>query len=41
MNCNIFFWKKEKLSEFLILLSRLFYSVTMGGKYEFVKKVLF
>ena len=39
MNCNIFFLKIEKLSEFLILLSRLFHSVTMDGKYEFLKKV--
>ena len=39
MNCNIFFLKIEKLSEFLILLSRLFHSITMGGKYEFLKKL--
>ena len=31
--CNI-----EKLSEFLILLSRLFHSTAMDGKYEFLKK---
>ena len=39
MNFNIFFLKVEKLSEFLILLSRLFHAVTMDGKYEFLKKV--
>ena len=39
MNFNIFFLKIEKLSEFLILFSRLFLSVTMYGKYEFLKKV--
>ena len=39
MNFSIFFLKIEKLSEFLILLSRLFLSVTMDGKYEFMKKV--
>ena len=38
MNFNMFFLKIEKLSEFLILLSRLFHSVTMDGKYEFLKK---
>ena len=31
MNCNIFFLKIENLSEFLILLSRLFHSVTVDG----------
>ena len=39
MNCNIFFLKIEKLSEFLILLSRLFHSVTVDEKYGFLKKV--
>ena len=39
MNCNMFFLKIEKLSEFLILLFRLFHLVTMDGKYEFLKKV--
>ena len=39
MNFNIFFLKMEKLLEFLILLSRLFHSVAMDGKYEFLKKV--
>ena len=38
IKCNIFFLKTEKLSEFLILLSRLFHSVIMDGKYEFLKK---
>ena len=32
------FLKTEKLSEFLILLPRLFHSVTMDGKNEFLKK---
>ena len=32
MNCNIFLLKIEKLSEFLILLSRLFHSLTMDRK---------
>ena len=36
MNFNIFFLKIDKLSEFL--LSRLFHSVTMDGKCEFLKK---
>ena len=39
MNFNIFFLKIEKLSEILLLLSRLFHSVTIDGKYEFLKKV--
>ena len=38
MNFNIFFLKIEKLSEFLVLLSRLFHSVTVDAKYEFLKK---
>ena len=36
---NIFFLKIEKLSEFFILWSRLFHSVTMDEKYEFLKNV--
>ena len=39
MSFNIFFLKMEKLSEFLILMSRLFHSAAMVGKYEFLKKV--
>ena len=39
MNFNIFFLKIEKLAEFLILLSRLFHSVGIDRKYEFLKKV--
>ena len=39
INFNIFFLKTEKLSEFPIVLSRLFHSVTIDGKYEFLKKV--
>ena len=34
---NIFFLKIEKLSEFFILWSRLFHSVTMDEQYEFLK----
>ena len=40
MNCNIFFLKIEKLSEFLILFSRLFQAVTMDGKYEILEKCM-
>ena len=39
INFNRFSLKIEKLSEFLILFSRLFHSVTMDGKYGFLKKV--
>ena len=39
INCKMFFLKREKLSELLILLSRLFNSFTVGGKNEFLKKV--
>ena len=38
INFNTLFLKIEKLSEFLILLYRLSYSVTRDGKYEFLKK---
>ena len=34
INCKMLFWKKAKLSELLILLSRLFHSIT-----EFLKNV--
>ena len=39
MNLNLFFLKIQKLSELFILLSRLFHSVTMDGKYKFLEKV--
>ena len=39
MNCKILFLKRTKLSELLILLSRLFHSITVDGKNEFLKKV--
>ena len=37
MNFNIIS-RIEKLSEFLLLLSRLFHSATVDGKYGFLKK---
>ena len=39
MNFKMPFLKIEKLSEFLIPLSRLFHSITVDGKYEFLKNV--
>ena len=39
MNCKMLFLKRVRLSELLILLSRLFHSITMDGKNEFLKKV--
>ena len=41
MNCKMLFLKRAKLSELLteILLSRLFHSITVDGKNEFLKKV--
>ena len=39
MNCKILFLKRAKLSELLILLSRLFHSITVDGKNQFLKKV--
>ena len=39
MNCKMLFLKRAKLSELLILLSRLFHSITVEGKNEFLKKV--
>ena len=38
INFNIFLIEIEKLSEFLIFLSRFFHSVTMNGKSEFLIK---
>ena len=38
INCKLLFLKRTKLSELLILFSRLFYSVTVDGKNEFLKK---
>ena len=38
-NCQMLFLKRVKLSEFLILLARLFHSITVNGKNEFLKKV--
>ena len=39
MNFNIVFLKIDKLLQFFILLSRLFHSVTVNGKYAFLKKI--
>ena len=41
MNCKskMLFLKTATLSELLILLSRLFHSITVDEKYEFLKKV--
>ena len=39
MNCKMVFLKRARLSELLILLSRLFHSITVDGKNEFLKKV--
>ena len=39
MNCKMLFLKKARLSELLILLSRLFHSITEDGKNEFLKKL--
>ena len=38
MNCKMFFLKRSKLLELLILLSTLLHSVTVDGKNEFLKK---
>ena len=38
-NCKMLFLKRVKLSELLMLLSRLFNSNTVDGKYELLKKV--
>ena len=39
MNCKMLFLKRTRLSELLILLSRLFHSITVDGKNEFLKKL--
>ena len=39
MNCKMLFWKRARLSELLIRLSRLFYSITEDGNNEFFKKL--
>ena len=39
MICKMLFLKRARLSELLILLSRLFHSITVDEKYEFLKKV--
>ena len=39
MNCKMLFLKRAKLSELLILLSRLFHSITVDGKNELLKKM--
>ena len=39
MNCRMLFLKRARLSELLIILSRLFHSITEDGKNEFLKKV--
>ena len=39
MNFNILFLKTEKLSESLILLSRLFHTVRVDGQHKFLKNV--
>ena len=39
MNCKVLFLKRARLSELLILLPRLFHSITEDGKNEFLKKL--
>ena len=39
MNCKMLFLKRARLSELLILLSRLFHSITVDRKNEFLKKL--
>ena len=39
MNCKMFFLKRVRLSELLVLLSRLFHSITVEWKNEFLKRV--
>ena len=39
MNCKMLSLKRARLSELLILLSRLFHSITEDGKNEFLKKL--
>ena len=39
MNYKMLFIKRARLSEFLILLPRLFHSITVDGRNEFLKEV--
>ena len=39
MNCKMLFLKKAKFLELLVLFSRLFHSIRVDGKNEFLKKV--
>ena len=39
MNCKMLFLKRARLSELLTLLSRLFHSITVDRKNEFLKKL--
>ena len=39
MNCKMLFLKRARLSELLMLLSRLFHLITVDGKNEFLKKL--
>ena len=39
MNCKMLFLKRARLSEVLILLSRLLHSITVDGKNNFLKKL--
>ena len=41
MNCKMLFLKRARLSELLILLSRLLNSITVDWKNEFLKKNMF
>ena len=41
MNCKMFLLKRARLSELFILLSRLFHSITVDWKNEFLKKLCF
>ena len=41
MNCKMLFLKRARLSELLIILSKLFHSITEDGKNEFLKKIMF
>ena len=39
MNCRMLFLKRARLSELLMLLSRLFHSITVDGKNKFLKNL--
>ena len=41
MNCKMLSLKRARLLELFILLSRLFYSITVDGKNEFLKRIMF